>query len=716
MIARPRAARRIASLILIAAVSVSASACLEERAGESRPQTTLLSSAAFELDECIPPDLDIHRSVVVHDAATLGAGDFSLNRTLQAIIDSSGGAVTTPAAVLEALLDSHQISQHTQPVSGLDMPVDLRPGEAGLDPNNLLNPGGADGMVPVALFNRFDAAPADGSHCGEHRIVYAKQGGTPGRFFVIFEAVLPNPSPGLGLEGCRPVAEFWGSLSDSVQFPDAASRAAALEAFYYNGLPGFSPVVTHSNYGVPLGQVRTNLFVNFVTWQLREFRTSFDNGGASTLIVDTVKDNPLAQYYDSDFDPSVTPPFAGVTDPVLFAQEQGDFQGAFVADHMPNLMAPELSGDPLTAFGIVNGFGAGFPNRFNEFQSISQGLSDDPAQVASNDFRNDVSGGLGATGLSVGEVLNRAGAVTCGGCHQFSNNRVIGTDGDGLDVRWPSSAGFVHVTEGMALSAALENFFLPAREAILETFLCVPVEHDAGVPDAGVPDAEPEPDAGGCGLRPRRTCCFEDDQCATGVFGSRCIDAVCEVGGEGVCKGRPPRGRCWDDADCRGRFVCEGEIICPCGALCIRADEPGVCVDPCAAQEAKGVGACALFLGWAWNGSQCVGISGCSCDGRDCDDLYPSRKACVVDHQMCLSVISPIASKETLISKTAVLVEPEPEPILESSVEATRTAVLSAESEVDRNAALVELESAVEAERAVERDKVGAFYPVRRTH
>jgi hypothetical protein len=45
----------------------------------------------------------------------------------------------------------------------------------------------------VGLFNRFDLAPFDGSHCGEYRIVYAKHSGIANslaRNMIIFEAAL----------------------------------------------------------------------------------------------------------------------------------------------------------------------------------------------------------------------------------------------------------------------------------------------------------------------------------------------------------------------------------------------------------------------------------------------------------------------------------------------------------------------------------------------
>jgi hypothetical protein len=55
----------------------------------------------------------------------------------------------------------------------------------------------------------------------------------------------------------------------------------------------------------------------------------------------------------------------------------------------------------------------------------------------------------------------------------------------------------------------------------------------------------------------------------------------------------------------------------------------------CAAQDAQGVGACARFFGYAWNGSSCVGISGCSCSGAACSALYESPDACQAAYRTC---------------------------------------------------------------------------------
>jgi hypothetical protein len=55
----------------------------------------------------------------------------------------------------------------------------------------------------------------------------------------------------------------------------------------------------------------------------------------------------------------------------------------------------------------------------------------------------------------------------------------------------------------------------------------------------------------------------------------------------------------------------------------------------CAAQNARGVGLCDRFLGYAWNGSSCVGLSGCSCEGSDCRALFSSLEACRAAYIRC---------------------------------------------------------------------------------
>jgi len=84
---------------------------------------------------------------------------------------------------------------------------------------------------------------------------------------------------------------------------------------------------------------------------------------------------------------------------------------------------------------------------------------------------SDIQNQAVLTGLNLtpDEVINRAGATTCGGCHRFSRGKPVSPT-----LNWPADAGFVHVTELGELSLALTDVFLPAREQVLENFVCDP--------------------------------------------------------------------------------------------------------------------------------------------------------------------------------------------------------------------------------------------------
>ncbi len=55
----------------------------------------------------------------------------------------------------------------------------------------------------------------------------------------------------------------------------------------------------------------------------------------------------------------------------------------------------------------------------------------------------------------------------------------------------------------------------------------------------------------------------------------------------------------------------------------------------CEPQDATGIGACERFFGYAWDGASCTGVSGCSCQGADCDTLYTEPEECEADHGAC---------------------------------------------------------------------------------
>jgi hypothetical protein len=57
--------------------------------------------------------------------------------------------------------------------------------------------------------------------------------------------------------------------------------------------------------------------------------------------------------------------------------------------------------------------------------------------------------------------------------------------------------------------------------------------------------------------------------------------------------------------------------------------------DPCAAQDVMMVGGCEPAPVYFWNGSECVGQSGCSCEGADCDAVFPNQADCEASYASC---------------------------------------------------------------------------------
>jgi hypothetical protein len=436
---------------------------------------------------------------VVFNKPELLKEPFSFEKTLEHIIASSEtGTSTTPAELVQSMIDSQSLTSAINPDSGLDTPMDPRDLESQINPQAAV-----DEWFPVGVFNRLDMAPLDGSHCGEYRIVYANPDFNAidstlqaGRFFTIFEAAIPNPSPEEGILGCLPIAKFWASLAD----PDLSDeqRVERLEKFFYQGVEEsdqtIPPAVKFSNYKAPLGQVRTNEFFDF-RWQLREFKTAIDDNGLVEFAVETDKDNALTEFYDLEKPLS--------QNNIELANE---FQETFVSALIPLLISTDTiandNGESINSQTLINSLSIAMPNKFNEFQSDSQDPSDDITQEAGLGLKNKIDLELDTinsslpTTITKEHILARAEALSCGGCHQFANGKAIAELSDGTTVRWPPSGGFVHIDEIGNLSPALKDAFLPAREEVLKNLACTEPS-PAPKPDPGPkPDPEPKPDPG----------------------------------------------------------------------------------------------------------------------------------------------------------------------------------------------------------------------------
>jgi hypothetical protein len=337
-------------------------------------------------------------------------------------------------------------------------------------------------MRPVGLFNRLDLTPRDMSNCGQYRIVYVKNNPVIlNQFFLIFEAALPNPDPG-NVEGCREVAKFWygfRSVSDD-------QIATALNDFYYKGGPvaggtlNFEPVVHFKHYGRANGQVRANAFVipEGSPWHLLEWSTKQSAEGGVVFENTPVGESPFPAFFGGSAQ--------GVSPSDVFERLRGEFQNEFVGATVWQLVkldltAAEPSAPTVNGGDLINKLSVHTHKKFYAMESISGGDSaragnalptkEDPTRRADARLGWEIAKTLSdakvdsACGISPIHVLNRMGAMTCGGCHRFSSDKPIAPG-----VEWPSSAGrgFSHITGDGLLSELLRTRFLPFRVGIVE--------------------------------------------------------------------------------------------------------------------------------------------------------------------------------------------------------------------------------------------------------
>ncbi len=56
----------------------------------------------------------------------------------------------------------------------------------------------------------------------------------------------------------------------------------------------------------------------------------------------------------------------------------------------------------------------------------------------------------------------------------------------------------------------------------------------------------------------------------------------------------------------------------------------------CAAMDAHSEGLCEPLWGFAWNGTECFAVSGCTCGGEDCDSLFSDGASCRAAYAHCV--------------------------------------------------------------------------------
>jgi hypothetical protein len=424
--------------------------------------------------QALQSTVDTSRSLVVTEQPILQR--FSFQRVLDQLVAQSGVPGLTSLALFQQWWDtqnptSEAVGGGISCTGALNTyPYVCRPRSAGQEgaeatSNPFANPDTNQGAyIPIGLFNRFDLAPANGGNCGEHRIVYARRSGTSdirNRNLIIFEATMPNPHPAQGLKGCDKIVKFWAGLS---KLDDLDKRADELETFYFKGLAGLPPVVNLAHYGdnaTGVGQIRTNQLMLPVpaplVWNLREFKLirtcAAGSCSAMNVVPVTVKTNP----------------FGGLFNPSSADAQKTAFDTHLVTQ-VPTLAATTLAGIDLK-----------IPDVFNGGQSLSSGAAENNylTQFAGpSTLRTNVTAAIPAgSTLTADDIVSRARALSCAGCHRLNSNVDIG---GGLT--WPASQGFTHISEQspvvgadgvlrFQLSAALTDAFLPVRKQVLEDFL-----------------------------------------------------------------------------------------------------------------------------------------------------------------------------------------------------------------------------------------------------
>ena len=311
----------------------------------------------------------------------------------------------------------------------------------------------------TAVVNRTDLRKKDWQDCGEHRLVFALQGG--GQKFINFEARLPNPTPD-NIAGCAPIIQFWDELATLPPF----IQADRIREFFIMGTITGTPVIAPQHFFNGAGQIRSNQFMG-TEWLLKEHQlVNQCDFGPCTIFAETVnvKENPFGEL----FNPNA--PFGGSP----FTRQAQDFQQDFIAsiESLTGTQLGELKTTTQERFNHGQSLSSGSLTFENDYRAHFGGQLNSPF---GNDLLQSLQGKTNADGspLIPEQVLARATALTCAGCHnpaQFGLTLPgsVGTlalpDGRIID-SWPVSLSFFHIDEQGNLSPALEDVFLPIRQA-----------------------------------------------------------------------------------------------------------------------------------------------------------------------------------------------------------------------------------------------------------
>ena len=427
-----------------------------------------------------PPSkpLSMARSFEVTDKAIISTSAFTLDRVLTQLVQRSGVTSVTPQQLLRQMFDTQNpkpgLADATAPHCN-DTILNGQPSfngfprfcptpEAGL----AATPYAYDEWFTLGVMNRFDLAPADGSNCGQYRMVFAHREPDPtliNRLHLIFEAVLPNPHPELGLQGCRPVAQFWSDLS-SIDSMDV--RAQRLEKFFFEGLDGFAPVVDPPNYAEPGGIRSLQQHVTPPGQRFYQFRLAKDcSSGDCTLrmIPDVVENQVFGPLADGRNTSSIARQFR--TDFVS--------QVATLAVDDINLFSMEV---PKRYLVVESN-----PTGDNSVQAIAASFDLGKTSPDGSDFKNRIQTELTRIGstLTPENIMQRAMFESCFGCHGLNGPGIA--LGDNVKIAFSPNFGsqFIsedHLDDGeggpksrFGVDPIIQTQFAPHRMQILQDFL-----------------------------------------------------------------------------------------------------------------------------------------------------------------------------------------------------------------------------------------------------
>lgn len=145
----------------------------------------------------------------------------------------------------------------------------------------------------------------------------------------------------------------------------------------------------------------------------------------------------------------------------------------------------------------------------------------------------------------------------------------------------------------------------------------------------------------------RRSCgAWAGNTCAEDEYCKFPEGAMCDFADhQGVCTPRPASCSVEEAGEVCG---CDGVTYASaCMANLAGSDvvSDGACAvsEQCVAMDARAEGDCdqVQVLGMAWDGDQCITLSGCSCEGADCDNLYDAGDIngtidCHRDYDACI--------------------------------------------------------------------------------